>query len=763
MNRTIWLVGASLAALCISTSAMAADAPAPSTAAAASANEVAEVVVYGQGQTRQVETVLPKQIAETAPGTSPIKVLQQLPGVNFETSDPFGAYEWATRISIRGFNQNYLGFTLDGVPLGDMSYGNDNGLHISRAISSENLGRTDLAQGTGALGTASSSNLGGTVLFTSRDPSSTFGAVAEATYGSYDTNHEFLRVDSGEVPGGGRGYLSYSNQYSSKWKGDGSQKQWQINSKFVQPVGPIKFTGWFNYSDRAENDYQDLSLAMIHHFGYSLDNISNNWSLAKQIAEAYQTTGSYNPAYYPAPYNVSLAGSDPADYVYFAGSGLRKDGIGALKADWDVTSNLTAHLMGYAHHNIGQGTWDTPYTPTPGGAPISIRTTEYDIRREGTVDSLDYQIGGHDIEAGFWYEHNHFIQARRFYGLNDAGTNRDNLDFQRDPFYTQWVGSFVTNTEVFHLQDTWKVTDALKLNYGFKSMFVDITARQLVGSSGASGDIKSNNGFLPQVGVNYVLGGGSEVFADYARNMKAFVGANTGGPFATYQDVFDSIKGKLKPETSDTFEGGYRYHNDAFSGVVDAYYVKFDNRLLNVTVGSPIEGLVGELENVGSVTSYGLELAGTWRFVSHWSLTGSYAFNHSTYDDNVVEPSSQNVVDTKGKFVVDTPEHIADVTLGYDDTSLFGSVSVNYLSKRYFTYTNDQSVPAHALVDLTVGYRFHGSPWLEGLEVQGNVTNLFNTKYVATVGTNGFTNSGDYQTLQAGAPTEAFVTVRKTF
>ena len=51
------------------------------------------------------------------------------------SSDPFGAYEWATRISVRGFGQEQLGFTLDGVPLGNMAYGNDNGLHISRAIS----------------------------------------------------------------------------------------------------------------------------------------------------------------------------------------------------------------------------------------------------------------------------------------------------------------------------------------------------------------------------------------------------------------------------------------------------------------------------------------------------------------------------------------------------------------------------------------------------------------------------------------------------
>ena len=39
----------------------------------------------------------------------------------------------------------------------------------------------------------------------------------------------------------------------------------------------------------------------------------------------------------------------------------------------------------YVHRNDGQGLWGTPYTPTPGGAPLSIRTTEYDLAREGLV------------------------------------------------------------------------------------------------------------------------------------------------------------------------------------------------------------------------------------------------------------------------------------------------------------------------------------------------------------------------------------------
>ncbi|MDR3507185.1 MAG: TonB-dependent receptor [Caulobacteraceae bacterium] len=774
MNRNTWLIGVSLAALSASTAVWAADAAPVATAAAA---EVApEIVVYGHGETRQIQTITAKQIEQVAPGSSPLKVLATLPGVNFQSSDPFGSYEWSTRISVRGFNQNQLGFTLDGVPLGDMSYGNYNGLHISRAISSENIGKSDLAAGVGALGTASSSNLGGTVEFTSRDPSSTPGILGSATYGSYDTQHEFIRIDSGDIIGGGRGYLSFSNQSSQKWKGYGKQKQQQINSKFIQPIGNAKVTALFNYSDRAENDYQDLSLGLIKNFGYKLDNISHDWATATQIANVYQYNApliKYNKAHPNDPQKVlepypmgltdaNTSGTDPADAVYYNGSGLRKDAVGALKLDWDLTQDLSVHFTGYGHHDQGQGTWDTPYVPTPGGAPISIRTTEYDIARGGVIGAIDYNIAGHAIEAGFWYEDNDFNEGRRYYGLDASGTNRNNLEFQKNAFWTDWYGKFNTRTLEFHLQDTWKVTDALKVYAGFKSLNVDVKATQLPGTL-AAGKIKSDENFLPQAGVNYALDGSNELFAGYAKNMRAFVGANTAGPFSASQAGFDAIKNKLKPEISQTVEAGYRYRSGAIQGSIAAYYVKFDNRLLTVSVGSAIVGAPNALENVGSVTSTGVELQGAWKFAQSWSLSGSYAYNDSTYDNDVYDGDHNLLAKTSGKTVVDAPKNIANVTLGFDDGSLFGNVTASYMSKRYFTYLNDESVPGRTLVDLSLGYRFHQDGWLKGVEIQGNVTNLFNEKYVSTIGSNGYGNSGDNQTLQAGSPTEGFITVKKQF
>ena len=144
------------------------------------------------------------------PGTSPLKAIAKLPNVNFQSADAFGAYEWSERISIRSFNQNQIGFTLDGIPLGDGSYGNTNGLHISRAISSENIARTLVSQGAGSIGTQATNNLGGNVEFFSSDPKPVFGLTLNGTYGSDNTGRAFARLDTGVLgENGPSAYVSY--------------------------------------------------------------------------------------------------------------------------------------------------------------------------------------------------------------------------------------------------------------------------------------------------------------------------------------------------------------------------------------------------------------------------------------------------------------------------------------------------------------------------------------------------------------------------
>lgn len=735
-------------------------------------NEAEQVTIIGIGEARQAQTVSGEDLKLEVPGASPLKAIEKLPSVNFQSADPFGAYEWSARITIRGFNQSQLGFTLDDVPLGDMTYGNHNGLHISRAISSENIGAIELAQGAGALETASSSNLGGTLKFFSIDPAMEFGAAAAFTYGEYNVWRGFYRLETGEMSTGTRAFLSYSNTQTDKWKGSGKQKQEQVNFKAVQTIGEGTLTGWANWSKRRENDYQDMSLAMLDRLGSDWDNVSNNWPLAVQIAEIGNNRGDTGvPPRFPGfgtVYPVPIATVDDA---YFDASGLRDDTIGAFTLDTPLGAIFHLRSTIYGHHDKGQGLWFTPYVPSPNygvagaatnDAPISIRTTEYDLDRRGTVTGGTLTLGAHAINAGVWYEDNSFNQARRFYALDRAAPRRSSLEMQSDPFFTQWEYDFGTTTWQFHLQDTWTLNDALRVNFGFKSLSVENDARTITGAD-KTGTIKAEENFLPQAGFVYDLDFSNEFFGGYTRNMRAFPSSGTSGPFSASQTGFNAIKDKLKPEISDTFELGWRYRMENFQGVLAAYHVNFKDRLFAVPVGSGIIGNPSALSNVGGVTANGIEAVGIWSFADNWNLFGSYSWNNSEFDDDTVDGNGVVVGLTKDKKVVDTPEHMLKAELGYDDGALFGKLGLSYMSKRYFTYENDQSVPSQTLFDMALGYRFSGTALLTGLELQLTVTNLFDEDYISTLNSNGFPIRGDSQTLLPGAPRQVFVTLRKFF
>lgn len=238
------------------TVAPAAEAAVPADAAT-NATQLDAINVVSQGSTRQVQRISRQDIEQLTPGSSAFKAVEKLPGVQFQSADPFGTYEWSTQVTLHGFDQSRLGYTLDGIPLGNMSYGVTNGLHITRAIISENLGSVEIAQGAGALGTASNTNLGGTMRFYSADPQTTPGARLVQTMGSDATRRTFVRADTGDRDGLSA-YLSYANASTDKWKGDGDQTSEQANLKTVYQWGDGNRLSLFvDTSRRKEYDYID--------------------------------------------------------------------------------------------------------------------------------------------------------------------------------------------------------------------------------------------------------------------------------------------------------------------------------------------------------------------------------------------------------------------------------------------------------------------------------------------------------------------------
>ena len=73
--------------------------------------------------------------------------------------------------------------------------------------------RDDMATGIAGLAIPSTSNLGGALIYTSRNPSRSFGLAASQGFGSEASKRSFLRVDTGEH----NGFSAYvSGQYSEQ-------------------------------------------------------------------------------------------------------------------------------------------------------------------------------------------------------------------------------------------------------------------------------------------------------------------------------------------------------------------------------------------------------------------------------------------------------------------------------------------------------------------------------------------------------------------
>jgi len=713
------------------------------------------VSVVATGETRQIQTITSEDIKALPPGSSPLKAIDKLPGVNFQSSDPWGDYEWSTQITLHGFDQSRLGFTLDGIPLGNMSYGVTNGLQITRAITSDNISTVELAQGAGALGTASSSNLGGTIQFFSADPDATAGARINQVLGSDDTHRTFVRLDSGDYNGFSM-YVSYDAADTDKWKGYGDQRSDQVNLKGVFQWGEGNSISLFaDSSKRKEYDYQDLSLTSARVLGWNYDYLQPDWGQAVQIANAINGKGPY-----PASLNGLPADYDKGDVDYYAGGGIRKDNLVGLSGSFNL-GGATLNLGSYYHNDRGEGQWATPYVPSSATVPISMRTTDYGLDRTGVTGSLQFSLGNNDIEVGGWGESANNNQERNYFYLSGQYTYLTNFYENEDPFLRGFLQNYNTDTRMGYAEDTIHLLDdQLTVNFGAKALNVTTTAQSLVATSAlAAGRVKASDNFLPQAGVDYKIDSNQDVYASYSKNLAAYGIL----PFSQSQSSFDASKGTLKPEESQTFEVGYRVHSDNFEASADAYYTRFTNRLLSVSPCSAVQTCSAILNNVGSVKSTGLDLAVIWKPIEHMRWLNSLSYDNSKYQDDYLD---DGVVATAGKYVVGIPTWMFTSDLSYTYGAWSANIDGKYTGRRYITYLNDSAVPAYWLFSAGVNYDLGAVSILKDLSLGLNVTNLANKHYFATTGTNGYVVSdpnGYNQTLQAGAPRQFFFNINARF
>lgn len=764
--------------------------------------------VTGRGSARAAAAIDSTTLKSAAPGTSALKVIERLPGVNMQSVDGFGMYEWSNRITMRGFQTQQIGQTMDGIPLGDMSYGNFNGLGVGRAVDATNLASTAVTQGTGSLGTASGNNLGGVVQYASADAAARPTFLLQQMGGQNSARRTTLRYDLGLKQFGNNGFngfLSVSRFDTDKWKGGGTRfssfpgeqnllfgqsgflggagQTWheQVNLKGTLFLGGNKITAFYNYANRKEADYMDLSLGVFNKsvqapgvaFGPMFDYFTD-WATSKQFAEL--STRSYNPL------------TDAA--YYSSAQGARLDHLAYLKGEFRLNDAVRLEVQPYFHINRGGGDWHAPsYGASYSPDPIMFRQTQYKANRGGVLGKLtsSFMVGdvSNALEMGTWIETNNSSNRRPRWRLKNyaAGpdvdfTNVLRLDYDRTADIT---------TTMFYAQNTSRLLEnKLTLTYGAKYLYVGADFKNN-GNTPTNGVIApifadptrpslsapTKGGILPQVGAVYQASATEELFVNWSENVNQFPYSPAGGVYNASPATFDYFKSKSKNERATTIEGGVRTRRGRIEAGLTGYVIDYRNRLLGIALCPATVTCATGFGNVGTVNTSGVEGVLNADLTNGFRLYASASLNNSTFGSNyrTNENDPTTEVQTKGKTVQDAPKQLLNASLSYSKAKFSGSLGGRFVSERYFTYTNDLNtagdgagkVPSYFVSDASLRYDFGRVGALRGLEAQLNLNNLFDKRYIATMGSNGYTARGDNQTLLTGAPRQLFLTLSTRF
>ena len=730
-----------------------------------------------------------KQLEQQVPGTNPLRTLAQMPGVQFQSDDPQGVDTYSTQLYMHGFVQNEIGMTLDGLPLGEPTFRNYNGLNPLQAISSENVERLEVTQSAGAESTASTNNLGGSINYVSSNPKNKTGGLVAQTFGSNALFHSFFRFDSGRLnESGTKFYVSYMRNQGDKWKGGGDQFMQQVNAKLVQPIGErSQVSAFFNWDALQMVNYQDYAPSWLDQAGSRLDNFYGKpgaWARAYRAAQGQ----------YPASYR-GLA--DPKDVSYYDSTANSSDLFGDIKADLALADRLTWRSSLYGHSETGHGTYASPYAYQNGvdtvqlnGSPIFEQVRRPSIERFGGLTSFDYRLKRHNLSTGFWYENNQYDSYAYAYQQPNSpdGTPLNPFgSFKGVPSRTLWGQRYNTNSFTAYVQDTYHPIRSVALHFGFKSILNTTRVGHATNweprfPALASGEsLTTAKAFLPHISGDWHFLHHHELFFDISENAHAYSQSgynSSNSPFAVSQLAYNATKDSLKPETAWTFAAGYRYTDKLIQSSLYLYRTNFHNRLQQILgsagAGSILTNNTSTVRNVGGVTMDGVDGAITITPLPGLALFNSISYDKATYDQDI--RSGGTLYSTKGQQVVAYPRFMYKARFSYEWRHLQAYVDTQYYGKRSYDYVGDYKLPTYWLANFGLIYTLdmthlgmRNPTAVRNLIFAFNIYNLANTRYASTMGQNGFTmvNKGgaayNNQSILLGAPRQFFGSVKAEF
>ena len=288
----------------------------------------------------------------------------------------------------------------------------------------------------------------------------------------------------------------------------------------------------------------------------------------------------------------------------------------------------------------------------------------------------------------------------------------------------------------FYVQDQVALTDRLQVRIGgrYDNLTLKVDNRLLAVANRYNR--RKHARFSPQAGIVYELSNPVTLYAAYGQGYRANVGADFNN------NIFD-------PETSESIEAGVKLTalGGALTGTLSVYQLTMDN------VQASDNNNPGFSVAIGKARSRGVELDVNGHLPGDIDILLSYAYTDAEASSAVNDPNFGYRI-LPGDKLINIPDHNLNLQVA-KHFELAGraaqmGAAMQYVGERLGETGTKFTLPSHIL------FRLFGSiDVIEGVELFGTISNLFDEKWYAS--------SYSSVWVQPGTPRTATVGVRARF
>lgn len=304
----------------------------------------------------------------------------------------------------------------------------------------------------------------------------------------------------------------------------------------------------------------------------------------------------------------------------------------AFEHKWDVNTNWLDSLkwrVSYSdqERDVFRDSYNTVSATMPSGITIPYRTDQKRMTRYGQdmyqadiqfISSFDAWNTSHKLTYGFQGD-----LTETTIDVKDVRSRHTGTPTVTKNANTATFADADTTRADLYIQDEIKLfEDRLTLTPGIRRAHYSLDPT-------GDYDKLSETRWLPQVGAIFKL---DDTYSIYGRYAKGFKMPTAPQLFFSYDMGTTSIvpNPDLKPESSNSYELGFRGKYDKAWFSIGAFYTRYKNFIS--TLEEIAENTYSSI-NLDRMKIYGLEASGEWQFAQNWSLNGSIDWQYAKYKD----------------------------------------------------------------------------------------------------------------------------------